>query len=153
MHECSVHSFGNFIASLLHEPTIFPSTIPFTLSFWVSLLFAFLVSVLSSFFSVELTTTLPLSPSAGLFPVLRSILASYFSFHLACLSKALSTGCLSYMAGPHGATISGTTCLICRLICRPSFSMRTTSPKRIESFGSETRWFLWFPNCYASKPN
>ena len=119
-----------------HEATIVLSTIPSTLSSSVSP-FNFLAPVLRSFLCVSLTTIFPLPE--GFFPVLRSTLASYFSFHVACLSTALNTGGLSSIAGPQGATISVTTCLICRLNWRPSSSIPTTSPKRIEEFGSETR--------------
>lgn len=83
--------------------------------------------------------TTPSSPSvAVVLNLFLSILASFLAFHLAALSSSLMTGGLSSILGPQGATISVTTCWMCRLM-RLSRTILTTSPAQREELGSETR--------------
>lgn len=90
-------------------------------------------------FSTAWTPIFALFFCASLSSFLRLTLASYLCCQIACLSAALSTGGRSSAAGPQGDTISVITCLIRVLSLRPASSIRMTSPRRMESFGSETR--------------
>ena len=81
-------------------------------------------------------SSVPISPSRRF--LLLSIFISRLSAFIFSLSSSLKTLGLSSIAGPHGARISRTTWFMFGLRVPPR-PIRTMSPVRRESLGSETR--------------
>ena len=101
-------------------------------------------SAISTRASIPPSLAFPLFSASPVIPfsLLSFRLSSFgalFSVLICALSSSLKILGRSSMGGPHGATISVTTCLIRPPFCQP-VAIRTTSPCRRDELGSETRW-------------
>lgn len=99
--------------------------------------------------SASLTSSSPCEACAmpSAFLLLLSNFLSRFSCLTLNLSSSPSTGGLSSTAGPHGASISTTTCRICRLTGKHC-AILMVSPWRRDELGSETMWNWSWRKCY-----